>query len=101
MFEEFIDVLSKLDDLIIFKAYEAREQEIVGGRAEDLYNTLKGSKRVEYFESNEELLLHIEKHSFDYDCVLILGAGDLAEKLKNSYNCKIIAKSIDKSQKFI
>jgi len=97
LFKEFVEVLSSLENLIIFQTYEARENVIQGGRAQDLYYVLESCNNVKYYDNVDKLNRYIENHSQDYDCVLILGAGDLAEKLKYSYNYKIIAKSIDKS----
>ena len=93
LMRDFVDVLQG-KNLIIYKTYPARENEIVGGRAIDLFdeiinkNLYKGSTNLlEYVED-----LNLLRNKIDnliscnkYDCVLILGAGDLAEKMRKYY----------------
>lgn len=84
LFDEFINVLKDIDNLIIFPTYPAREKEIIGGRAEDLKNALNNAK---YIKDINELLKEmgnvVEQELCDL--VIILGAGDLALKLKNHF----------------
>lgn len=86
LFDDFINTLNKIDNLILFKTYPAREKEIVGGRAIDIFSKLN-SKNIEYFENLQDLISAINnKISFyKYDAVLILGAGDLAEFLRGVF----------------
>lgn len=93
LISDFVDVLQERD-LLLYKTYPAREKEIVGGRAIDLFdnimdrNLYKGStKLLEYVEDIDVLRSRIDNLilSNNFDCVLILGAGDLAEKMRKYY----------------
>ena len=81
LFDEFVDTLSKFDKVILFQTYPAREELLVGGTAKDLYNAISSKDKI-YFGRVDELFEFIKCNNVSYDCVLILGAGDLAEKLK-------------------
>ena len=74
---EFMEVLVDIADLILFKTYPAREEEIIGGRAWDLYQML-GNSTHKYFDDERKLYEYAVSVNKNYDCVLILGAGDLA-----------------------
>ena len=82
LFNEFIKVLSLMPNLILFSTYPARETEIIGGRAEDLADKLPAARFVDSIEMLIKFI-HKESKSNKFDCVLILGAGDLAENIKN------------------
>ena len=93
LISDFVDVLQERN-LLLYKTYPAREKEIVGGRAIDLFdnimdrNLYKGStKLLEYVEDIDVLRSRIDNLilSNNFDCVLILGAGDLAEKMRKYY----------------
>ena len=87
LFNEFVDTLSAIDNLVLYKTYPARETTIKGGTAKDLFAAVK-SKRKAYFESIDGLLKFINHNTKNFDCILVLGAGDLAEDLKRNYsNC--------------
>lgn len=89
LFGEFIGVLEKLENLIIYETYAAREAVLDGGSAIDLYNALmskdKANKNIQYFNSVEDLMRLIECKSREFDCILVLGAGSLAEILRRKY----------------
>lgn len=82
LFDDFVRVLKRIKHLIIYKTYPAREPKIIGGDALDLYNQLGGD--VEYFDNFDSLKLGIQKNleRDNFDLILILGAGDLAEIFK-------------------
>lgn len=89
LMDDFANVLSN-KDLFLFETYPAREKEILGGRAIDLYEKLSKTNpntNIEYFDNVD--FVHkkmIEKlQTEDYDCVLILGAGNLAENLRKYF----------------
>ncbi len=88
LFNEFKDVLDKEKDLILYPTYPAREVEILGGRAIDLAINLPKSM---YARDINELLAQIQdKLKLQYfDVVLILGAGNLAEKMREYYSKKL------------
>ena len=82
--------------MVLYSTYPAREDCILGGRAEDLYNSVESNNKC-FFDNINSLVKYIETEYFRYECILILGAGDLADKLKRNYrNIGIIAKSLDK-----
>jgi UDP-N-acetylmuramate--alanine ligase len=82
--DEFVAVLEGLEHLVLFKTYPAREEAILGGSAYDLYTQLDPKKAM-YLENVDSLLSVIDREEKVFDCVLVLGAGDLAEKLKKVY----------------
>lgn len=77
--EEFIEVLNKVNNLSLFKTYSARENYMAGGGAKDLSDLLTSSA---YFEDEKELVETLKKKVRKNDLVLILGAGDLYDKIK-------------------
>lgn len=83
LFNDFVFALSKLNHLIIYKTYPARESEIIGGRACDLYEQIFGTD-CDYADNLSDLLTKINEKIklFEFDCILVLGAGDLAENLR-------------------
>lgn len=96
LFSEFINILEEIGDLVLYKTYPARENEIDGGSAEDLFRFLikkasnqkdkEKNKLVRYFNNIEDIIKFIGAYHENYDCILVLGAGDLAEKLRTKYN---------------
>ena len=85
LFEDFIDVLEPLKNLVIFKTYPARENYVEGGDGKDLWKVLKDKTNCLYYDNIDKLTEFITQNQQEYDCVLILGAGDLAEKLKRTH----------------
>lgn len=72
--KEFISVLSKVENLIIFKEYSARENVNSGISAKDLYMTLKKvSSNVQYCETEKELIKGLSKNC----AIAFVGAGDI------------------------
>ena len=80
---DFVKVLKEINSLIIFKSYSARENEIIGGRAKDLHLHLPNSF---YAENVNDIIDYIKDYSYTFDCIVILGAGDLAIDIKNILN---------------
>ena len=84
-FKDFVDVLSKVENVIIYKEYPARESRSCGITAKELFEEIKKRNiRVEYITNGKNLAGKIKK----YDAVAFVGAGDInlvAEKmLKNN-----------------
>ncbi len=83
LFDDFIRAFDGRENLIIFKTYPAREEVIMGGRAEDLVEAIECA---EYEYDIERLISRIENsHKSNFDLVLVLGAGSLAERLKEHF----------------
>lgn len=78
--DKFIEVLSGVEDLILYKTYPAREEYIYGGSAYDLYVSL--SKRGFYAADPDALMGIIRARVRKNDLVLVLGAGDIYETVK-------------------
>ena len=83
LLDDFVKVLRNTDNLIIFETYPAREKEIVGGRAIDIVNAISRDD-VQYFDNLDSLKEQVYERvkTENIECVLILGAGDLAEKVR-------------------
>ena len=83
LLDDFVKVLRNIDNLIIFETYPAREKEIVGGRAIDIVNAISRDD-VQYFDNLDSLKEQVYERvkTENIECVLILGAGDLAEKVR-------------------
>lgn len=84
LFDDFKSVLGEESDVILYPTYPAREEEILGARAIDLAVNLPKSM---YARDFSELLMIIKDKikSQYFDVVIILGAGDLAEKMREHY----------------
>lgn len=80
LFDQFVEVLETCENLIIFSTYPAREKEIIGGRAIDLSEYIN----CDYYDELDRLIRYIQSlRDNSFDLILVLGAGDLSEKLRN------------------
>ena len=79
--DEFVKVLENVKNLAPFKTFSARENYINGGSAYDLHVLLGNSL---YFESVDIVLDYYKKVLSKKDMLLILGAGDLYNEVKES-----------------
>lgn len=77
LMKDFVNVLLKCDNLIVYKTYSAREKEDASANAFCLYNNIicAGGK-AEYAKTKEELKLKIKKYA-NLSKILFLGAGDI------------------------
>lgn len=84
LMQEFAQSFACCDKIIILKTYSAREDEIVGGRAIDLYHTLQKSYcgKVAYYETFTEYQKLLQTELSAQDCVLFLGAGNIVDLAK-------------------
>ena len=80
MFENFVDILSKVDQLFLLETYAAGEKPIEGAASRDLYNQLKlkTSLSVEFVDSTERIPLLLEAVICSGDIVITQGAGETA-----------------------
>lgn len=85
LLDNFIKVLNVCNNVIIYKTYPAREKLILGGTAMDIYSRLS-SKQKNYIETVAELRKELDEKHCNFDCILVLGAGNLGESLKSEYN---------------
>jgi UDP-N-acetylmuramate--alanine ligase len=80
---EFVDVLSRFDEIVLMDIYPAREQPIVGVNSDVLLELIKHSKKRKI---SEEAFRSTIVNS-EADLVLIMGAGDIGnhiQKLKKT-----------------
>ena len=78
LFDDFVTVLSGIEELIIYKTYSARERPIAGGKGGDLFRAIRRkNRRVKYFANTEPLKKYIETNAGRYDAVILCGAGDV------------------------
>lgn len=79
---DFVEVLSKFDEIILFKTYAAREVEQPEVEIQLLQNIAKRGKKVTLFYDKNALFDKIS--NFDGENLMILGAGNLPEILQQS-----------------
>jgi len=76
----FVDILSKFDQILLLPIYPAREKPIVGVSSKNLVKLIgKKNKNVSLVEENE--LFSTIKESA-YKLIVMLGAGDIGEMIK-------------------
>ncbi|MEX2489742.1 MAG: UDP-N-acetylmuramate--L-alanine ligase [Pseudomonadales bacterium] len=90
MFDQFVDVLSSVDRLILLDVYSAGEEVIPGATGEDLYRALSrhDQVQVDFVKSIDEVPEVLEKIVKTGDVVLTQGAGEtgkLAHNLKQRW----------------
>ncbi len=80
LFEEFCQVLSELDSLILLDVYPAGERPIKGADSRSLSRALRVRGKVEPILVNNEteLLAVLENLTAQNDILLLLGAGDIS-----------------------
>ena len=81
--EQFVSVLGKIQNLIIYKTFPAREEYIEGGSGKDLADLLGNA---DYIEDAKEIVRVLQSKAKKKDLVLILGAGDLYFPIKKLLN---------------
>ena len=84
LFEQFCNCFEGVDVLFVLPTYKAREQEIFGGRAIDLFYNIKNVKTTQYLTNAETLKFMLDNTLRDGDLVLWIGAGDI-ENIARDY----------------
>ena len=91
LFDDFVEVLSQVDKLILLEIYSAGEKSIPSIDSQKLKDAIKFSKNLSpiFLENSDDLLNSLEKNLEDDSVLLLQGAGDigniaskLVEKLK-------------------
>lgn len=78
LFYEFLDAFVDCDELYLLPTYPAREEVIIGGRSEDLFDAISKTKQNVYFIKDFEDCSKIIKSYSKQNCIiLLLGAGDI------------------------
>ena len=88
LYDEFVDVLSKLDELLIAEVYPAGELPVAGADGAALAGDMRlaGGSRAAFVPTPESALEHLRTVVADEDVVVVQGAGDIAwvaEALRN------------------
>ena len=78
--QEFADVLSLADVIILADIYAAREQNTYGISSEDILTLLKEKgKEAYYFPTFEEILEFLNTNCREEDLLITMGAGNVVE----------------------
>ncbi len=77
-YQEFADALSVLDEVVLTEIYPAREAPIPGVTSQLIYDCLKPGVKKEMIRK-DDVLDYVKSRSFDV--LIILGAGDLDDKV--------------------
>ncbi len=82
LFSDFLKCFKGVGKLIIFKTYPAREKYNKKGSETTLYTALKLKNKQLVMDKNELInVLHNECNN--YDCIIVLGAGDVYNIVKD------------------
>ena len=79
LFNDFVEVLSKADKLLLLPVYSAGEDLIPGGDSQSLYNALlkyNNNLDISYIEY-DDFLLKIKDYVLDNDILVLQGAGSI------------------------
>jgi UDP-N-acetylmuramate--alanine ligase len=83
LYEEFIDVLSQVDELLLLEVYAAGEEPIVGADSKSLCRSLRQrGKEPRYIASPDELFSELANVLQNNDLVLTQGAGNIGQLVK-------------------
>ncbi len=83
LFSKFQNALSKIDDLFIFDTYAAREKYNYQGSGKRLSESLKGCVYLKGAENVKNVLPALIGR---FDCVAVVGAGDLYDHVESYLN---------------
>ena len=84
---QFINILSKINDLIILDTYEAGEKPIKGATSKDIYNhLLKINQNVIYLKNIKYLNKSLLKYTMEKNTIIFMGAGSVTNIAKKYYN---------------
>lgn len=85
LINQFVDVLSKIDNLILFKEYPAREKPWQGMTCFELFEKVKAKNpNVKYFSSSKGLIKNLPQKT----AISFVGAGnicEIAQKIVKTY----------------
>ena len=83
LYEEFVDVLNQVDELLLLEVYAAGEEPIVGADSKSLCRSLRQrGKEPRYIASPQELFPALAEVLKDNDLVLTQGAGNIGQLVK-------------------
>ena len=84
LFDQFVDALSMVDQLVLLDVYAAGESPIPGATGEDLFKAIKrkANTEVEFLTSIDEVPLVLDEMVRANDFVLTQGAGETSKLAK-------------------
>jgi UDP-N-acetylmuramate--alanine ligase len=79
LFEDFCQVLSETDRLLLLEIYSAGEKPVAGADGRSLCRAIRQRGQVDpiFVEKREEIPQLLENFVEDNDLILVLGAGDV------------------------
>ena len=90
-FKEFIEILQKIDNIILMDIYGANETPIENINSKTIMEEIKrNNNNILLINDQKELFDHINNHIKDNDILLTMGAGNISKfvnYLRNSLNC--------------
>ena len=81
LYDEFVDVLNRVDSLILLDIYSASEEPIKGITSSALTETIKkqGHKNVLHVKNHDDLLDIIKEKKDHFDVIVTQGAGSISK----------------------
>lgn len=79
LFNDFIDVLSLSDELLLFDIYSAGEKSIPGVSSELLVNEINKKSKKATLVTDKNFEEHLERLARDGDIILMQGAGNIGQ----------------------
>ena len=81
MFDEFVDVLEKVDVLIVLDVYAAGEEKIIGADSKSLCRSIRNRGKIDpiFVKDKSTLCSVIENKIDNNDIILTQGAGDVSQ----------------------
>jgi UDP-N-acetylmuramate--alanine ligase len=95
LFDQFVDVLSTVDHLVLLDVYSAGEAPIIGATGDDLFKAIKqkSSSTVDFLTDVDLVSDRLDELVSDNDFVLTQGAGvtsGLARKLRQKWKKSLV-----------
>jgi UDP-N-acetylmuramate--alanine ligase len=81
LFYEFVDVLTKVDNLILLDIYSAGESPIEGISSEELMKKIidQGFDKVKLLNSGNEIIKSLEDQANNHSVLIMQGAGNISD----------------------
>ena len=87
LMKEFVNVLSRINYLIILKTYPAGEKIIKGATSKDIYkNILMKNKNIIYLNNSNKLDKFLEKFTSKKNTIIFMGAGSVSSFANKFFN---------------
>ncbi len=83
LFNEFVNVLSKLNKLYLLETYSAGEKKIKGFETKDIYNKLRKLKKNVVYLEKDNLNKIIYSETYRQNIIIFMGAGSISKIASN------------------